>query len=446
MAAYYLQLAVRSLRRTPALTALMVCAIALGIAACIVTLTVYDAAARNPMGSRGDHLYAVTLDSWDPNEPADPRRPDLPPPQLTYRDATYLLGSRIPERSAIMFRTRDAVAGGAVEAKPLPITTRVTTRDFFALFDVPFRYGGGWTQSADSGAEPVIVLSAGLNRRLFGGVNSVGRTIRWNGRPFRIVGVLDTWFPVPKFYDLTRGAFEAPEDAYVPFGWTEALGRFPSGGRIICWQNDPITSFATFLQSECVWLQMWVRLSTPAQLARMQSFIDAYWSEQHRAGRFQRPRNNRLTSLKQWLVDQAVVQSDNRMLVALAFAFLAICLLNTVGILLARFLRAAPRTAVRRALGATRRQVFLQHLTEAGLLAAAGAVLGLVLGALGLAAVHALYAAGAFERGGYQELTHFDGASVAWGLVLAIIAALGSGLYPAWRAGRLPPAAALKGG
>src|SRR5439155_4986383 len=104
--------------------------------------------------------------------------------------------------------------------------------------------------------------------------------------------------------------------------------------------------------------------------------------------------NNRLTNVGQWLKDQGVVQNDNRMLVGIAFAFLAVCLLNTVGILLAKFLNAAAIAGVRRALGASRRQIFMQHLIEVGVLAAAGALLGLVLGALGLWGVHALYTNG----------------------------------------------------
>jgi putative ABC transport system permease protein len=312
------------------------------------------------------------------------------------------------------------------------------------MFDVPFLFGTAWTSSDDQNAAPVIVLSRELNDRLFGGANSVGRTIRWNERSLRVVGVLNTWFPLPKFYDLTRGAFESFEDGYVPFGWAEALGRFPNGGRVNCWRNEPIRSFAQFLQSDCVWLQMWVQLKDSDARGRMQAFMDGYWAEQRAAGRFTRPRNNRLTPVGQWLIDQQVVQDDNRLLVALAFAFLAICLLNTVGMLLAKFLKGAASAGIRRSLGATRRQIFWQYLTEASLLAAGGAALGLVLGALGLAGVHTLYARGSIGRGGYQELTHVGTASVLWAVGLAIVAALGAGLYPAWRVGRMPPATYLK--
>ena len=79
------------------------------------------------------------------------------------------------------------------------------------------------------------------------------------------------------------------------------------------------------------------------------------------------------------------------------------------------------------------------------MLCALGALLGMLLAVLGLAAVHHLYAAAnPGERGGYQELTHFDAIGVVWAVVLAVAATLAAGLYPAWRIGRLSPAVYLK--
>ncbi|MDP9012184.1 MAG: ABC transporter permease [Pseudomonadota bacterium] len=446
MIAYYSRLALTGFRNAPGLTTLMIGTLALGISACIVTLTLYDATSRNPIGWKSNRLYAVTMDSWDPKEPANPTSPDLPPSQMVFKDAKYLSRSNIPSHYAVMFRTQDSVSGGTVDAKPLQIATRVTSSGFFAMFDVPFLFGSAWNSAADDSAEPSIVLSKKLNSRLYGGSNSVGNTLRWNGHEFRVVGVLDDWFPLPKFYDLNRGAFDAGEDAYVPFGWAEALARFPNGGKVACWQNDPIDTFATFLQSDCVWLQMWVQLDDSSARERMRAMIEAYWTEQHASGRFLRPRNNRLTDVKQWLIDQRVVQNDNRLLVALAFAFLTVCVLNTVGLLLARFMKQTRMIGVRRALGATRGQIFLQYLTESGLLATAGALVGLGFGALGLWGAHAIYARGSIGAGGYQELTRLDAMSVLWTLVLAVLAILGVGLFPAWRISRLPAATYLKGG
>src|SRR3954466_3614087 len=98
MLAYYLRLAAKSLRRTPVITALMIGAIALGVGVCITTLTVYHLMSGNPIEHRNDVLYAVTMDSWDPNHAWDQKHPELPPNELTYRDAAALLESPIPTR------------------------------------------------------------------------------------------------------------------------------------------------------------------------------------------------------------------------------------------------------------------------------------------------------------------------------------------------------------
>jgi putative ABC transport system permease protein len=444
MLAYYMRLALKSFRRNPGLTALMVCAIGLGIAVCVMTMTVYHAMSGNPIWWKSDRLYAVTMDNWDPNEPADSRHPALPPPMMTYKDATYLARSNIPERKVVMYKANGIVTGGTVERGPHRVVSRITMADFFAMFEVPFQYGGGWNEAADQGPEPVIVISHKENLKLFGGINSVGRTIEWNTHQFRIVGVLKEWSPQPKFYDLNNGAFDVAEDAYVPFGWGAALEQL-SGGSSNCWKPEPLNSYQDLLHSDCVWFEMWVELPDARSRERLQAFMDSYANEQRRAGRFPRPQNNRLTDVSQWLADQDVVENDNRVLVGLSFSFLAVCLINTVGLLLAKFLNGASISGVRRALGASRRQIFIQHLIEVGVLSAIGAVLGLVLAAAGLWVVHTLYAAVRFgEPGGYQELTHFDTASVIWAVVLAMIATLAAGLYPAWRIGRLPPAVYLK--
>jgi putative ABC transport system permease protein len=442
MLGYYTRLALKSFRRNPGVTALMLLAIALGIAVCIMTLTVYHAMSGNPIWWKNDRLYVVTMDNWDPN---NPYRHDwkMPPPQMTYPDTHYLFTSNIPLRKVVMYSTDSVISGvGALAAERL--STRLTTADFFSMFEVPFRYGNGWSGTADSPPQPVIVLSREQNEKLFGGINSVGRTLRWNDHEFRVIGVLDDWFPRPRYYDLNGGNFGEPDGAYVPFGWGVEL-ELLNNEENDCWKPETINTFKDYMGSDCVWLQMWVELPDAASRERMQAFMDGYWAEQHKAGRFQRPRDNRLTNVAQWLRDNQVVDNDNRVLVGLAFAFLALCLINTVGLLLAKFLSGAAVVGVRRALGASRRQVFMQHLIEVAALAVLGAVLGLALASLGLTAVHHMYAAARLgERGGYQELTHFDPVGVVWAVVLAVAVTFAAGFYPAWRIGRLPPAVYLK--
>jgi putative ABC transport system permease protein len=446
MFGYYLRLAALSFQRTPGLTALMVLAVAAGISVCVMSLTLYHAISGNPIWWKSHQLYAVTIDSWSPEQPHDEKHPELAPPQMTYKDAMYISQSKIPAHRAAMFKTAGVISadGDGPKADPYTVVTRVTMGDFFTMFDVPFKYGHGWNATADDGPEPVIVISKEVNDKFFAGENSVGRTIRWNDRPFRIVGVLDFWQPAPKFYDLNNGQFDASENAFIPFRWVETL-ELEAHGNVNCWKPENLTTFKQFLNSECVWLQMWVQLPDEASRARMQTLLESYWDEQHKLGRFPRKRNNRLTDVDQWLLDQHVVQSDNRVLVGLAFAFLAVCLINTVGLLLAKFLNGAALAGVRRALGASRRALFTQHMVEVGLIAVTGAALGLGLAWLGLRGVRALSATSTvFNKAGIQALAHVDASSLVSAVVLALVATFVAGLYPAWRIGRVSPAVYLK--
>ncbi len=443
MFGYYLQLALRNLKRNPGLTALMIGAVALGIAVCVMTLTMYRAMSGNPIWWKNDVLYTVTMDFWDPRQPYWDKKPELPPEQLTYRDAMAVYRSDIPKRKVIMHKAVGILSVDGSQVKPERVTTRVTTKDFFAAFDVPFQYGGTWNDAADTGPEPVMVLSRKMNEKLFGGANSVGKRIRWNDNEFRVIGVRDNWMPLPTFYDVNNGALEESEDVYIPFGWNVAL-ELMSAGNTNGWKPEDIQSYQDFLNSESIWIQMWVELPDAAARNRFQTFLDNYSQEQKQAGRYQRPLNNRLTQPDQWLVDNNVVGNDDRVLVGLAFAFLAVCLLNTVGLLLAKFLNNAPMTGVRRALGASRRQVFMQHLVEVGVISSLGAVLGLALGGALLLGLRALYTVDPTDAGGTQALAHVDITSVITALALAFFATIAAGLYPAWRIGRIPPASYLK--
>ena len=432
---YYLQLALKSLKRNPVLSALMVMAIAIGIGACMTTLTVYSLMAADPIPQKSDRLYAVRLDSWDPNRPW--AEPNEPPPELTYRDAMALMRSDIPTAHAAMYKGAFALQPDDKSIPAYLVFARITFKDFFSLFDIPFQYGNGWDSSADTSLSQVVVLGKAANDRLFGGADSVGKTVRLNDKAFKVIGVLADWNPTPKFYDVNNGAFNEAEDIYLPFGVALPL-QVRSAGNTNGWKPENIDTLESFLNSELVWIQFWAQLDNPDQKARYQSFLDSYVMEQKKLGRFARPLNNRLSDVNQFMSEREVVGEDNRVLVGLSFLFLAVCLINMIGLLLAKFLGRAPELALRRALGASQWQVLQLNLVEVSLIGVIGGLLGLLFAWFGLIAVRALYG------DGYGALTSLNGTLAAQALLIAITASILAGLYPALRVGRMAPAGLLK--
>ena len=141
-----------------------------------------------------------------------------------------------------------------------------------------------------------------------------------------------------------------------------------------------------------------------------------------------------------WMIDQQVVEEDVRVLLGLAFLFLIVCLLNTIGLLLAKVMRRAGDISLRRALGASRRAVFGQYIVEAGIIGLAGGLLGVGMTFLGLQGIRILYS----ELDFMARLVQMDWVMVAAAILLAVVSALGAALYPTWRACGIHPASQLK--
>lgn len=432
MFAYYLDLATRSLKRNRALTALMVLAIALGIGASMTTLTVFHVLSGDPLPDKSGQLYYPQLDPWD----AQSYQPDSKPAeQVTWIDGMNLLRAHRADRQALM-------TGGAVAIQPTASTidpfyedARYTSADFFPMFDVPFRYGRAWSAAEDESKARVAVISSEINDKLFGGKDSTGQVLRLQDADFRIVGVLGDWRPNPHFYDLNMDHYAEGEGVFVPLSTSRDL-LLPHNGSTDCW-GPGAPDMAHLETAPCVWLQLWVQLDSPAKVAAYKDFLVHYSQEQKALGRFQRPPNVRLPNLMQWLDYNEVVPGDVRLQVWLAFGFLLVCLVNTVGLMLAKFLRRSSELGVRRALGASRRAVFEQLLIESGVVGLAGGLGGLLLALLGLWLVRQ-------QASDYAKLAHLDLSMLLATFALAVGATLLAGLLPAWRACQVTPALQLK--
>jgi putative ABC transport system permease protein len=429
----------KSLKRSPTLSVLIVACIALGIAFATTFATVRHAFTKHPLPDKEPVLRYIRLDNWDPRQAYPGDRPNALPPQITYRDAMALGRSPLPVRDTASFRARLTVIPDPSIGRPSREDVRLAESDFFEMFEVPFRYGGPWTREADTKLEQVIVLSETLNERLFGGRNSVGKSLRIENRDFHIVGVLAGWQPTVRMYDMTGSALSEPEALYMPFGLVVPM-EVRSAGNSDGWGTRSGTGFAGFLNSETSWLQYWVELRSPKDEAAYQSFIESYIAQQKKLGRFGRPMNYRVSSIRALMDDFNVAPKETFALLMVGLLFLAVAAVNLIGLLLGKFLARANEVGVRRALGASRRDVFLQHLVECQVVAILGGIIGVALSGLSLRVLNAFM----LDMTNRAGLFSLDGRMLLLALGLSITAGLIAGVYPAWRICRLAPANHLK--
>jgi putative ABC transport system permease protein len=438
MSGYYLQLALRTLRRNVVLTSLIIAAVGVGIGAYMTVLTVFIAMSGDPIPDKSTVLFVPQIDIWGPaTRPPGAAGLVQLPQQLTYRDATGFMRARAARRQTAMYSVQLDVTPrtGAPYSQP----GRAAYRDFFEMFEAPFAAGAAWSVKDETDLADVVVLGATLAARLFPHSSAVGQTISLNERLYRVTGVLKPWNPMPHFYDAGGNPFASGEQLFIPY--VTAIGHeLQSAGGQGCAAAPP-PGWSGKLAGECIWVQFWAELPDAAAVRNYRQFLTNYSAEQRRLGRFHWPPSVQLSNVTEWLALEHVVPNEVRVNSLLAFGFLAVCLVNAVGLMLARFSARAGEFAIRRALGASRLEIFLQCLTETALVGVLGGILGLALTALGLAANRASLGTLADYA---DRLTHFDPQIMALTVALAVGATLCSGLYPTWRATRVQPAWQLK--
>lgn len=439
MFGYYLDMAIRSLQHNKVLTGLMVLAIGVGIGASMTTLTVMHLLSGDPLPGKSATLFRPLVDP----DPTPSRNHATPMDVMDYRSAIDLWNAHRADRQTLVVDSPVKVTAPATHVPPLMLTLLSTTADFFPMFDVPFQYGSGWNADDDTRRARVAVISASLNDKLFGGGNSVGRTLRLRDTDVRIIGVLKPWRPSPLFYMVAGGRFAhgdtadfygKPEDVFVPFfsGLEINDGNFY---QFTCW--DLPKTPGHLVDAPCEWVSVWVQLDGAGKVAAYRHFLADYAAQQKALGRYAYADNTRLPDLMAWLDDNGVVPSDVHLQTWLAFAFLAICLFNTIGLLLAKFLRRGGEIGVRRALGATRRAIFAQFLMEAATVGFLGGTLGWLLTLIGLWMVRQ-------QPTPYADMVHLDVSMFATTFALSMVVSVLAGALPAFRASRVAPALQLK--
>jgi putative ABC transport system permease protein len=435
MFAYYLRLGLHSLRRNPLLTSLMIVAIGFGVAASMTTYAVLRATSNNPIPEKSSQLFTPQIDNA--GLAASGEDNGEPPALLSYTDAMALMQAHRAKRETALYPIGVSIVPTDASRLPFQETTYATYADTFAMFDIPFLYGAGWSAQEDQAHAAVAVIGRALNDKLFRGANSVGRDIEVDNHTYRIVGVMDSWNPQPMFYDVkgTHGFGDATQ-LFIPFTRAVDLKILTNGADFCATTSDQ--GWDAWLHSDCVWISYWVELPDKASASAYRDYLHSYAAEQQRAGRFNWPPNIRLRNVMEWLDYQQVVPPESKISLLVSLGFLLICLVNTVGLLLAKFMRRAPEIGVRRALGASRNAIYMQFLVEAGTVGLAGGLLGVLMTCAGMLGIGLVF------QPQIARLATVDSSLVGLTLSVAVLATVVAAFYPTWRAAQVQPAWQLK--
>ena len=279
----------------------------------------------------------------------------------------------------------------------------------FGLLGIVPALGRTFTEEeARPSAEPVILLGWHVWQERYGGdPEIVGRTVRANGRPTTVVGVMPDGFRFPML-----------QDVWVPL------------------QLDPVA----LPRGEGMTLEVFGRLRDEVSLDQAAADMDGiarrlaleYPATNEGIGPVLKPYT------KEYVGDETPIATT--MLGGVLFVLLIACA-NVASLLLARAAQRTRELGVRNAMGARRSRLVVQFLLEAFAVAAAGAVIGMGIAWLGVAWFNRAIA----ETGApFWIVIRIDSMSVVFALAATLLATVASGGLPAWQAARADVATILK--
>ncbi|HXI49632.1 MAG TPA: ABC transporter permease [Steroidobacteraceae bacterium] len=407
----------------------MILLIALGVAVTVTTFALLRAVSSNPFAAKAHRLFTPQIDNHGP----DYVKSYGIDPVLTLRDVEALRAHDRAHLQAAIYQISLSLVPTDTTIDALEANGYAVTVDYFQMLDVPFQFGSAWSKAADKEGSNEVVIGNDLNQKVFHGANSVGQEIRLDGHTYRISGVLAPWNPLPRFYAYYRAAFDrhSPQ-LFLPFRQALIL-RIPTAGGSYG-ESFPIWD----MRSEISFISYWVELPDSAAAAHYRNFLHAYADEQRAAGRFQWPANVALRDQEEWLNYQHVVPPEARISFVVALGLLLVCAVNTVGLLLARFMRRSSDIGVRRALGGSRSAILFQYLTEAAVVGLAGGLLGAVLTVFFVSSLGLVFPVDV------ARLAHVTWPTLLQAPIIALCMVLLAAAYPILRACRVEPGWQLK--
>jgi putative ABC transport system permease protein len=397
-----LRLAFRSLRARPLFLATAVATLGLGIGASTGVFSVIQAALLRPLPFEdADRLMVV----WGVAGPERDIRGASPIEIRDWDGMVDALGPLTPYNA-----TTFNLSG---EGEAAQLRTETVGHAYFEILGVSPARGRTFTPEDDRpGATQTAVISDALWTARFGGdPRVIGRTVRLDGLPVEVIGVMP-----PGFRGL---AFDT--DAWLPLGaFLSTAGMEARGGRWLA-AVGRLADGRTAEEAE-------------SQLAAAAARLEELYPDSNRE------RGAMVLSLR----DFYVAQTRPLLLMVLGGVglLLLIACANVANLQIVRGLERSREVALRHALGGGRRRVARQLLSESVVLGLLGALAGLVLAGAGIALLLPLIPAGVLPA---YAAPGIDLPVLGFCLVAGIGTAAVFGLLPAVRAARQHPASALRG-
>lgn len=340
-----------------------------------------------------------------------------------YREIAEQFGAEFNGMAAVSFGGasggQSAPDGLTFQGKTLPAQTYFVTGNFFSLLGLKPVLGRFFTvqEGSTAGADPVVVLSWEYwQSRFLGDREIIGKSVAINGHPMTIIGI-------------------GPKDFFGPTPLLHVQAYLPLGMLVI----DAGTPADFLAKGDVRPLNIFARLKRGATPARMRPAMDVV--SRHLLERYPRP-DEKLNGMRVVLLRPPGMMSGEgtNPLVRTAVIFLTLGILvlmlacvNVANLLLVRATARQAEMAVRSALGAARRRLIRQLLTESLLLAVLGCGAGIVTG---LVATHAL------STIHFPTLLplffdfRFNWFVFAGALLVTFLASLIAGIVPAWQTAR----------
>jgi predicted permease len=404
-----LRYAVRQLRRTPGFTLTALIAIALGTGANTAIFSLVDTVMlKPPPVPDPDRLVVLTRTFLSDTGENSENTHASPAVFMHWRGQS----SELEDVSAFMGSAMNYTGGETVE---LWHTTRASV-DTFRAFRMPILHGRTFTAEEDlPNGNHVAVLNKGIwQRRFASDPTVVGKTISLNGEPYTVIGIVEE---IPGFL---AGYFEySTTDVYVPF------------------QLDPNTNDTGNTFSVVARLKAGVTLEQARE--RLRASVEAF------RNKFPKEINPKASFSAKPLREVLSSPDDGPWLGVLISAVVMVLLIacaNVANLLLVRAVNRRREIGIRVAIGAGRRRVVRQLLTESLVLSLAGGALGLLIGNVGI---------GILLEASFKDFPVMWKIGINWqilgfSIALSILTAIVFGLLPTLQSTRMDPNSALKDG